>query len=545
VAVGLGGGFGAVTFRALIAGETTLAFGFIGTFLSRYAGAIGVVLQLALGGAIAAFVTSRFAPEAKGHGVPEVMEAVALRGGVMRPRVIAIKALASATSIGFGGSCGREGPIVQIGSAIGSVLGQLCRAPAPIVRTLVACGAAAGISATFNAPIGGVFFASEVILGEFAPRSFAAIVVASVVAAVVGRSFLGNNPSFSASGFVLASPWELVLYAVLGMLSALWAMWFVNVLYATEDAFERLRIPAWTKGAAGFACVGVIGIWFPQVFGVGYDAIQQVFYSHVPATHALVLAVLKPIATSLTLGSGGSGGVFAPSLFTGAFLGDGFGAVVHHTFPSWTGPAAAYGLVGMAAVFAAASEAPITAITIVFEMSNDYTIILPLMIAVVVATLLGRRLLGATIYERKLLRRGIDWQRIHNPRIFARVAVSEVGRTPPLIAQTSQTIRSLAVEGTGSDELALPVCDGDRFVGIVNLTDVARALAAGQGDRPVGTIVEPAQGILAPGDTLEHAATLMAGPRAPLLPVIGEEGRLVGILTRRDLLSAYQSAVLA
>ena len=179
--VGLGGGFGAVLFRAMIFGAQWLAFGQLGRILGAHLLFFGVLIQLAVGGALAAFIASRFAPEAKGHGVPEVMEAVALRGGRMRPRVIAVKSLASAISIGFGGSCGREGPIVQIGSAIGSVLGQLARAPVPIVRTLVACGAAAGISATFNAPIGGVFFASEVILGEFAPRSFAAIVVASVV----------------------------------------------------------------------------------------------------------------------------------------------------------------------------------------------------------------------------------------------------------------------------------------------------------------------------------------------------------------------------
>ena len=542
VLVGIGGGFGAVAFRALIAGANWLAFGVIGAFLSQHIGPIGIVLQLALGGAAAAFVASRFAPEAKGHGVPEVMEAVALRGGVMRPRVIAVKALASATSIGFGGSCGREGPIVQIGAAIGSVLGQIPHAPAPIVRTLVACGAAAGISATFNAPIGGVFFAAEVILGEFAPRSFAAIVVASVVSAVIGRTFLGNHPSFSAAGFMLVSPWELALYALLGMLAALWAMGFVNVLYASEDAFERLRMPQWSKGALGFAAVGVIGIWFPQVFGVGYDAIQQVFYSHVPPAHAFLLALLKPIATSLTLGSGGSGGVFAPSLFTGAFLGDGFGALAHHAFPSWTGPAAAYGLVGMAAVFAAAAEAPITAIMIVFEMSSDYTIILPLMVAVVIATLLGRRLLGATIYERKLLRRGIDWQRIRSPQVFARISVSQVGRTPSMIAQSRQTIRSLALEATDSTELALPVCDGDRFAGVVNLADVSHALATGDGDRSIETIMLPAQDVLAPTDTLERAATLMADPRAPLLPVI-VDSELVGVVTRRDLLSAYRSVV--
>ncbi|MHB8462110.1 MAG: chloride channel protein, partial [Vulcanimicrobiaceae bacterium] len=398
--------------------------------------------------------------------------------------------------------------------------------------------------ATFNAPIGGVFFSSEIILGEFAPRSFAAIVVASVTAAVIGRTFLGNHPSFSAAGFMLVSPWELVLYAILGMLAAVWATGFVNLLYAVEDGFERSPLPQWVRGAIGFAGVGVIGIWFPQIFGVGYDAIQQVFYSHVPAIHALTLAVLKPLATSLTLGAGGSGGVFAPSLFTGAFLGDGFGVFVHHAFPSWTGPAAAYGLVGMAAVFAAASEAPITSIMIVFEMSNDYTIILPLMVAVVIATLLGRRLLGATIYERKLLRRGVDWQRIRNPKVFARVSVSQVGRKPPLIAQSSQTIQSLALDRTDSTELALPVCDGKRFVGIVNLLDVSRALAVGNEDNEISTITVSVQEVLKPTDTLEHAVTLMADPRTPLLPVI-LDGELVGVITRRDLLGAYHSVVAA
>lgn len=540
--VGLGGGFGAVVFRLMIAGAGRIA-ALLGALLVHPFGVVSIVAVLAVGGILAAFITTRFAPEAKGHGVPEVMEAVALRGGVMRPRVIAIKSLASAASIGFGGSCGREGPIVQIGSAIGSLLGQVVRAPAPIVRTLVACGAAAGISATFNAPIGGVFFASEVILGEFAPRSFAAIVVSSVIAAVIGRAFLGNHPSFNASAFALVSPWELVLYAILGLIAAAWAAGFVKLLYAVEDAFERFGIPPWTKGAIGFALVGIIGIWFPQVFGVGYDRIQQVFYEHVPAGHAFALAVLKPLATSLTLGSGGSGGVFAPSLFTGAFLGDGFGSIAHALFPTWTGPAAAYGLVAMAAVFAAAAEAPITAIMIVFEMSSDYTIILPLMVAVVIATLLGRQLTGATVYEQKLLRRGIDWARARRPRFFTRVSASSVRRDPPLIARVDQSIASLAADVAGSHELALPACQGSHFVGVVTAADIAAAIACGNGNAPVHTIVDATVQHLNADDTLERAATLMADVETPLLPVVSDDGStLLGIVTRRDLLNAYRSA---
>jgi chloride channel protein, CIC family len=412
---GLGGGYGAVFFRWLIGVETQFAFGPLNHTL-RFLGPASVVAVLVIGGTITSLIVDRFAKEAKGHGVPEVMAAVATRGGVMRPRIIAVKSIASATCIGFGGSCGREGPIVQIGSTIGSVLGQLTHMPSPLVRTLVGCGAAAGISATFNAPIGGVFFAAEVILGEFAPRSFAAVVVSSVVAAVIGRAYFGNHPSFTAAAFTLVSPAELGFYAVLGIIAAIWAAGFVRLLYFLEDRFDGLRAPVWLRAAIGFGLVGVIGIWRPEVFGVGYDNIDAILSQHVPALHALGLAVLKPLATSLTLGSGGSGGIFAPSLYTGAMLGDAFGSLVHHAFPTWTAGAAAYGLVGMAALFAAAAEAPITSIMIVFEMSSDYRIILPLMVAAVIAALLGRYLLGYTIYEMKLVRQGIDLLAARNRR---------------------------------------------------------------------------------------------------------------------------------
>ncbi|MGA7569913.1 MAG: chloride channel protein [Candidatus Aquilonibacter sp.] len=542
VIVGLGGGFGAVAFRALITGETFLAFNVIGASLGKVIGVFAIVVQLALGGIIAAWIASTFAPEAKGHGVPEVMEAVALRGGKMRPRVIAIKALASATSIGFGGSCGREGPIVQIGSTIGSVLGQVVRAPAPIVRTLVACGAAAGISATFNAPIGGVFFAAEVILGEFAPRSFAAIVVSSVISAVIGRAYFGDHASFSAGGFELVSPYELFFYALLGVIAAVWATGFVRMLYFFEDRFEEFKIPAWVKGGIGFGLVGVIGIWIPQIFGVGYVSMQQVLDQHVGADRALALAIAKPLATSLTLGSGGSGGVFAPSLFTGAFVGDAFGRIVHQLFPLWTAPGAAYGLVGMAALFAAASEAPMTAIIIVFEMSNDYRIILPLMVCVVIATVLGRRMLGSTVYEMKLIRRGIDWQRVRRPRFLSRVNIDTIRRDPPVVAQLNDEIASVALREGEAGELAVPVCSGRRFIGIVTSADLARAVAEGRGRERISSLVQPMTHVLHADDTVERAATLMADAPVPLLPVVDpNDGHLLGIVTRRDVLQAYRS----
>jgi CIC family chloride channel protein len=542
IMVGLGAGLGAVGFRQLISGETYLAMDALAPALG-FLGRAQVVPVLIVGGIITSFVVNRFAKEAKGHGVPEVMAAVALRGGIIRPRIIAVKSFASATCIGFGGSCGREGPIVQIGSAIGSVLGQVVRAPPPIVKTLVACGAAGGIAATFNAPIGGVFFAAEVILGNFEPRSFATIVVAGVVSALIGRSFFGNHPSFTASAFYLVSPAELGLYVLLGVVAALWAAGFVKMLYFFEDRFDAWRAPFWVKAGAGFGVVGIIGMKYPQIFGVGYADIDAVLSQHVPPLHALTLATLKPLATSLTLGAGGSGGIFAPSLYTGAMLGDAFGSIAHAAFPSWTATSAAYGLVAMAAVFAAAAEAPITAIMIVFEMSDDYTIILPLMISTVIAALLGRRLLGYTIYEMKLVRQGIDWMRARNPGFFTRVRVSAVEREAPVVAKCGETVRNVAKRLGGADELAVPVVDGSRFVGMVTVAQIAASLAEQpNGDTRIEQIMRFPGATLVSTDTLEQAAISMANPQTPLLPVVDPDtGALVGIVTRRDVLNAYRS----
>lgn len=542
IVVGIGGGYGAVAFRYLILGEHALAFGHFAPAL-HVLGRVQVVPVLIVGGVITAFIVNRFAKEAQGHGVPEVMAAVALQGGIMRPRIIAVKSIASATCIGFGGSCGREGPIVQIGSTIGSVLGQLVRAPAPVIRTLVACGAAAGISATFNAPIGGVFFASEVILGDFAPRSFATIVVSSVVAAVIGRAHFGNHPSFTASAFYLVSPAELGLYAILGIVAAVWAAGFVKLLYFFEDRFEAARANPVLKAAIGFGAVGLIGIWFPQVFGVGYGRVDAMLARHVPGGHSLVLAVLKPLATSLTLGAGGSGGVFAPSLFTGAMLGNAFGSVVHALFPSWTASSAAYGLVGMAAVFAAAAEAPITSIMIVFEMSNDYTIILPLMVCTVIATILGRRMLGSTIYEMKLVRRGIDWARVRRPRPLTQVRVTMVEHTPPVVASPDDLLRDVAMKLEGTPEFVVPICRDGRFLGVALASDIAAELVS----HPLETIVHCMRSVpsrLARTDTLEQAAVAMAEPDVPMLPIVDSStGKLLGIVTRRDVLNAYRDRV--
>ncbi len=368
--VGAGAGLGAVAFRYMILGFTYAftghrdysAAGHASNPLLPGLGIWFVVLAPVVGGLIYGPLVSRFAPEARGHGVPEVMLAVNRLGGRMRPQVPIVKSLASALCIGSGGSVGREGPIVQIGSALGSVLGQLVRVSESQLRLLVACGAAAGISATFNAPIAGVFFALELILRNFDTESFGFVVLSSVTADAIGRAAFGSHPFLTLPGFTFTSPLELVLYAGLGVLAVGVGLTFIRVLYAGEDLADRLwRGPSWLRPAAGGILLGLLLLAVPQMYGVGYPVLEHAVGGHYVILALLGLLAAKILATSLTMWIGGSGGVFAPSLFMGAMLGSAYGAVAHQLLPGLAAAAGAYGLVGMGAVFAATARAPITA----------------------------------------------------------------------------------------------------------------------------------------------------------------------------------------
>jgi CIC family chloride channel protein len=287
--------------------------------------------------------------------------------------------------------------------------------------------------------------------------------------------------------------------------------------------------------------VGAIATFFPDVLGVGYDAIQRTLDGHTSAGSATALAFLKPLATSLTLGFGGSGGVFAPSLFGGAMVGNAFGSVVHGAFPSWTAAAPAYALVAMAAAFAAASEAPITAIVIVFEMSGDYTIVLPLMISTVISSLLGRRLLGSTVYEMKLERRGIDWGAVRKPRPLAHVLVRGLMRTPEIVAHAGETVHELAERLHKTDDAFVPVVGtGDTFLGFIALGDLIAHLDA-EPDTSIDTLVRTSPAILTGDESIERAIPDMLGAESGILPIVDAAGTLRGIVSRRDVLDAYRS----
>ncbi|MGB3717785.1 MAG: chloride channel protein [Candidatus Promineifilaceae bacterium] len=563
--VGTFTGIGAVLFRYLISGVAWLGYQWIPE-ITPGSGKAYVIFVPAIGGLLVGLLVYFFAREAKGHGVPEVMEAVALRGGRIRPRVAVVKSLASSLTIGSGGSAGREGPIVQIGSAIGSAVGQALNLSDNRISNLVACGAAAGIAATFNAPIAGVLFALEVILSRFSVRNFSTVVIASVTASVIGRAALGDVPAFTIPfEYGVNSLWEFLFYPVLGLLAAIVGVVFTRSLYWSEDLFDSFkRIPEWVKPAIGGALLGVLAFTYPlvsltqpvtwasipHVFGVGYDIIESALANELVFSAAFVLLIAKIVATGLTLGSGGSGGVFAPSLFMGAMLGAAFELVLNRLFPGVSAPPGAYALVGMAAVFAASAHAPITAVIILFELTGDYRIILPLMLTVVIATLFSQLMLrGESIYTLKLSRRGVQLERGRDVDILQSVTVDEVMTRDVETISMNATIPDLADIFFSSHHHGLMVLDGEgKLWGVVTLTDLERALTE---NRPKSTPVSeiatswPHMQVVYPDETMGDALARMGSRGLGRLPVVARDDpyHLLGLLWREGILQAYTLAL--
>lgn len=552
VLLGAGAGLGAVAFRWLITTFTHLFSG-----LADYSAAGGqahpwfpvlgpwfLLLAPVLAGLLYGPLVYRFAPEARGHGVPEVMYAVAERGGRIPAQVTVVKAVASAMCIGSGGSVGREGPIVQIGSALGSTVGRVTRLPESRLRVLVACGAAGGIAATFNAPMAGPFFAMELILRNFAVESFGAVVLASVTASVVGRAVLGNTPFLDLPPFTLRNPVEYLLFVVLGVLVGACGVLFTRVLYWIEDLCDwAWRGPEWLRPAVGGLVLGGLLLVLPQMYGVGYPVLQNAVEGRYVLGFLLLLLVGKIVATSLTIGIGGSGGVFAPSLFIGAMGGTAFGVVVHAWLPSLTASPGVYGLIGMGAAFAGAARAPITAVIILFELTGQYTIILPMLTAIVIATLTSKTLSRQdTIYTLKLRRRGVDIARSPGSRRLAETTVTAAMEAlpEPLPEGTglAEAAHALAVSGHG----ILPVVGVDgTYHGCVTARAVAEAVAADQ--QTAHSVAELAElpPLVTEKSNLADALTALAGAPGTGLPVLAAEHRLAGWITHQAVLEALHS----
>ncbi len=547
IVVGLMGGFGALAFRYLIGFFQTIIYSTDGD-LATAAACLPwwrVVLGPAIGGLVVGPLVYFFAREAKGHGVPEVMDAVATKGGRIRKRVAFVKIMASAVCIGSGGSVGREGPIVQIGSALGSGLGQILRLSDNQVRVLVACGAAAGIAATFNAPIAGSIFALEVILGDFALQTFTPIILSSVMATEVSRILIGNYPAFEVPPYELVFPMELVLYCFLGVIAGVVAVSFTVTLYKVEDLWDSLKFPEYLKATVGGLIIGTIALTFPQIMGVGYDSITKALLDQETLIILILLVPLKILATSITIGSGGSGGIFAPSLFMGAMLGGAFGGVCHHIFPMHTAEPGAYAIVGMGALVAGTTHAPIQAFLILFELTQNYKIIAPIMICCVISTFVARKLRRESIYTMKLLRRGVDIRAGRDVNILKNMRVKDfmTKRTETVFEGIS--LRELIKILQKSRHSTFPVTDHEKtLVGMLSLKDFREVVFEDSlfdivVARDIATI--PAISVT-PEDNLETALQLIdlnGIGRLPVVKSVDGHEKLVGILSQSDITAAY------
>lgn len=485
--VGLFTGLGAVAFRALVSLIHNIFF--LGEFSISYdaneltaPGPWGALFILApvIGGLGVVYLVKNYAPEARGHGIPEVMDAIYHKEGRVRPIVAVVKSLASALSIGSGASVGREGPIVQIGAALGSSFAQLIRLPTWQRITLLAAGAGAGIAATFNTPLGGVLFTLELMLPEVSPRTFLPVVIATGSAAYIGRLFFGLQPAFLVSLAPIPSEQavdivNLGAFVVLGALCGVAAWAFIRTLVFCEEQFPKRFANEYVRSSIGMAMVGLMGYLFVLGFGhyfvtgVGYGTIQAILQGHLTEIGLLaLLCVAKLIATSVSLGAGASGGVFAPSLFIGSTLGGAFGALMLMLWPEHSVSVAEYAMVGMAAVVGGGTGASMTAITMVFEMTRDYNIIIPLIMAVALAVGVRRGLMSENIYTMKLVRRGrrIPKDRYSNAYLV-RSAQEVMEKSITVMAADTPIADVFTYAAEGASARFIIVREGDRIVGVV------------------------------------------------------------------------------
>ena len=547
-AVGVVTGGGAIAFAELINLVQWLALG--STDLPLY-----VLPHLAwyhllcvpvVGGLLVGLVTHVLFRDVQGHGVPDVIEAVALGGGKIRSPVAMVKAFASALTIGTGGSVGREGPIVHLGAALGSALGQALRVPPNRMPILAGCGVAGGIAAVFNAPIAGAFFALEVIMGNFAMPAFGPVVLSSVLATVVSRSYFGNHPAFVVPGYTLVSAWELPLYLFLGIACGLGGLAFMAVLDTMERWFTTLPVPRWLKPALGGLVIGVVVLFVPNIYGIGYATMDLILRQGIPWPWLLLLLPVKMGATSLTLASGGAGGLFLPSLYLGAVIGGLFGSGVGALLPTLTGPSGGYALVGMSAFLAGVVHCPITAFLLLFELTGHYSIILPLMLSCVVSTLVAKLGREESIYTLQLIRRGIDVRR-REENLMRAFTVGQVMRrdVPTLRAATPfpEVIRHFLASPVPTYFI---VDDTRCLLGEVSLQDVKTILQ----EDTLGPLVLAADLMhacpvsLHPEETLARCLEQFALTEQEYLPVVTRTQEVLGMISHRDVLNVYNREIL-
>jgi len=549
VIIGIASGYGAAGFRYIIDFFRSISWG-EGAFVNVIQTTplyLKIIIPV-LGGVIVALFVERFAPEAKGHGVPEVMDAVATKNGFIRMRVVLVKAFASALSIGSGASVGREGPIVQIGSAFGSTLGQIFQVSTRRMKTFIGCGAAAGIAATFNAPIAGAIFASEVILGDFSVAAIGPIIISSVFGTVISRSIYGDFPAFIPPVYTLHSSYEIIFYIILGVVTGFAGWLFVKFLYFSEDLFDNLKWSIGVKAALGGAILGLLALIIPETLGVGYESMDKVLSGDMPFILAGALLFGKIFATSISLGSGASGGIFAPALFMGSMLGGTLGFIFHYFFPGLTSSSGAYALVGMAAMVAASTHAPITAILIIFEMTSEYTVILPLMVTSIIATVITTRYLEGNIYTMKLIRRGVNIHGGTAINVLDKLKVVKMKQHLLEVIHEDATLEELLERMSISNQYVYYINDSEKKLkGIITQGMVRRFLNRLE-EIPKEAVVKDFYNThfqtIKDNSPVHEVLKTMLNSDMMAIPVVDDQGILTGQVLRPDILREYQEMLI-
>ena len=547
VAVGLLAAGGVYGFKRWIEAVEAGAHAVVHGVPPGWATIVGVAVPV-IGGLLVGWILARFVGPERHHGVAGIMESVALAGGRLRYRRMPVKALSAGLSIGAGASVGPEDPSVQIGSNLGSFFGQRLRLSDERTRSLVAAGAAAGIAAAFDAPIAGVFFAVEILLGEIAAGAMGVVLLAAVCSSALTHVLVGEHPAFHVPAYALHGVAELPAYLALGALAGLVSGAYVTALYAAHDLYRVSRLPAWARPATAGLAVGLVALALPQIQGVGYGTLEGVLQGTGPAVGVLLaLLVAKLVMTALCIGAGFPGGVFAPALFLGAMLGGAVGAGVSRVVPGLGAEPAAFALVGMGAVLAGAVHAPLTAILLLFEMTRDYRIMVPAMLAVTVSVAVARRLRRESVYTLALARKGIRLERGRDVEVLEGIAVGEVMQTAvPTLPEGAPAQSALdAISRTRHLGLAVTDAQGD-LVGIVAAQDLDRAATDGRlAGRTVGEVCTRDVLVAWPDETLGAALRRMSVRDVGRLPVVDRDAprRIVGMLRRSDVVRAYDLAL--
>lgn len=553
-AIGFAAGFANIIFRTVtdfvhetifVPGEAIVQQGGWHILLLPLIPMAGMVLLIPL--------SLMFPGKVNGYGFTSFLRKVNLEGGFIKFRNVFIKILSTSLTIGTGGSAGVEGPIAQVGGALGSQVGQFFRVSGVRMKVYVAAGCAGGVGAMFNAPIAGVFFASEIVLlGTYEMKSFSALVISSAMATVVSRAYYGESPAFPIPDYHLVNPLvEVPLYILLGIIIGVIAVMHIRIFYGIRDWFADLKMHPQVKPIFGAFLVGSMAIFFPQIMGDGYHYIEKVLAGHGLISVMLALVMMKIIATAITLGSGGAGGVFAPALFIGAVIGGAFGGVVHELLPTMTANPGAYAAVGIGAFLAAATHAPVTAIFLLFEMTGNYLIIIPIMLSSVIGTIVSSRLNRDSIDTVDFSREGID---IHEGMEMAIMQSIKVGAVVSddvdFISEKANIDQLLAIFRMAEQSFYFPVIDETgRMTGIISMQDVKWILhdETQRMEALVGNVCSRKVLVLTPDDNLATAMELFDLKGIEEIPVVEDTDNrwVVGMLRRRDVLAKYNREVLS